>query len=107
MGLAVDTAVPDLVRLVEEYAMCRMNDVRRGAETPRLAVTLLRKYGQGVADTASQLAGSPHVADEIWKAVDRDSYAIDPDWRRHQRERWEGRPADLTSSTSPAIAARP
>ncbi|RRJ54961.1 hypothetical protein EHV15_35930 [Paenibacillus oralis] len=87
-----------LVLKVKEYADGRARDVARGAETPRLAALLLQKYGSGVIDTVSLILDTPRAADPISKILDEETARIDPQWREHDRERWLGRPADLTYS---------
>ena len=86
-----------LVNRVREYARQRASDVTRGAETPRLAAVLLQKYGCGVADAVSTIFDNARAADPISQVLDEETAKIDPDWREHNRERWEGRPADIVA----------
>lgn len=89
-------AIDRLVLKVKEYANGRAKDVDRGAETPRLAALLLQKYGVGVIDTVSLIFDSPRAADPISNVLDQETAKIDPQWRENNRERWAGRPADLS-----------
>lgn len=91
-------AVDQLVIKVKEYADGRAKDVERGAETPRLAALLLQKYGRGVIEAVSLIFDTPRAADPISKVLDEETTRIDPQWRKHNRRRWEARPADLTYS---------
>lgn len=86
-----------LVRQVREYASGRASDVARGAETPRLAALLVQKYGRGVVDAVIAVFDSARAADPIASIVDDETAKIDPLWREHDRERWNGRPADVVS----------
>lgn len=88
-------AVESLVREVREYAAGRASDVARGAETPRLAALLLQKYGLGVAKAVAVIYDSPRVADLVVAVLGEETAKIDPDWREHDRERWDARPADV------------
>ncbi|MDF0490380.1 hypothetical protein PX554_19820 [Sphingomonas sp. H39-1-10] len=92
-------AVEQLAALVRDYASGRESDVAAGRETPRLAALLVQKYGWGVHDAAVALFGSERARPVI-DAADQAMVSIDPDWRRHDRERWEARPADLASGSS-------
>lgn len=80
---------------IKDFANGRANDIARGAETPRLAAALLQKYGQGLADAVTVFYDTPRVADTIFKVLDEETYKIDPQWREHNKERWEGQPADI------------
>jgi len=91
-------AIDSLALKVKDYANGRAKDVERGAETPRLAALLLQKYGLGVIDTVSLIFGTPRAADPISHVLDIETAKIDPQWREHNRERWAGRPADLSYS---------
>lgn len=86
-----------LVRQLKEYAAGRASDVARGAETPRLAGLLIRKYGLGLVDAVSVVFDGPRAADLIAKAADEEAARIDPFWREHDRARWAMRPADIAS----------
>ncbi|WP_433947018.1 hypothetical protein [Paenibacillus sp. SN-8-1] len=91
-------AIDSLVLKVKEYADGRAKDVERGAETPRLAALLLQKYGLGVIEAVSMIYDTPRAADPISKVLDEETTKINPQWREHDRERWTGRPADITLS---------
>lgn len=82
-------------KLIEE-AEGRKNDVKRGAETPRLAALMLQKYAKGLTDAVSLFADSVRAADNIYKLADLLIAEIDPDWREHDKQRWNARPADLS-----------
>jgi hypothetical protein len=90
--------VTQLVALLRDCAKSRQADVVRGAETPRLAALIVQKYGRGMAATVATLFDTPRAADPITQALDDEVERLDPKWREHQRERWEARPADVTSS---------
>lgn len=87
-----------LVRKVKEYAAGRTKDVKRGAETPRLAALLVQKYGRGLCDATVEIFEDFRAADPISAAVDAETAKIDPLWREHNEERWAGRPADVLAS---------
>src|SRR3546814_17994855 len=56
---------------------------------------LVGHYGRGIYDAADVLLGRP-AAQRIVEILDREVMAIDPEWRRHDQDRWRARPADLT-----------
>lgn len=87
-------AVRQLLLKAQDYAEGRITNIARGAETPRLAALLVQKYGLRLADAASAIFDT-HAGDAVLKRVDELTEQIDPDWRAHDRERWEGRPADV------------
>ena len=91
-------AVAQLVERVRQYAQERMSNVTRGAETPRLSALMLQKYGLGVAEAVTIIFDDNRVADPIRAATDHEVSKIDPDWSKHARERWAGRPADVSHS---------
>ncbi len=95
MMLDEAVAVERLVSQVNKYAQGRANDVARGAETPRLAVLMLQKYGRGLIEAVSEIYGSPRAADPISQTLDAESEKSDPSWREHDKARWAARPADL------------
>ena len=84
-----------LTALVTDYARSRAVAVSRGEETPGLAALLVGRYGRGIYDAADVLLGRP-AAQRIVEILDREVMAIDPEWRRHDQDRWRARPADLT-----------
>lgn len=84
--------------LVMEYAQSRKFEVARGTETPRLAATLLRQYGEALADAASFLGAPVEVASGLRRMIDQQSTDIDPQWLRHQWERQAAKRADLVIS---------
>lgn len=92
-------AVAQLVQHVKDYADGRAKDLARGAETPRLAALLLQKYGRGLIDAVVTIFDNPRVADPISEALDDETAKIDPQWRKHNQQRWEGRPADVLTNT--------
>lgn len=51
-----------------------------------------------MAATVAALFDTPRAADPITQALDDEVERLDLQWREHQRERWEVRPADVTSS---------
>ena len=83
--------------LVTEYAQTRKFEVARGSETPRLAATLLRHYGQALAEASSFLGAPAGVAQDLWRSIDQLSTEIDPQWLRHQLERQAAKRADLVT----------
>lgn len=95
MPIHPEHVVEQLERQIREFARSRAKDVERGAETPRLAALILQKYGRGVVDAVSTIFDSPRVADPIYKAIDEETFLIDPNWKEHDRERWKWRPADI------------
>ncbi len=80
---------------LKEYSQGKINDVKRGAETPRLAGLLLQKYGCGLVDAVTVFYDNPRVADSIYKILDEETFKIDPEWKMNNKERWESRPADI------------
>jgi hypothetical protein len=93
-------AVEKLAREVKEFAAGRASDVERGAETPRLAAMLLQQYGRGVVAAVGVIYESPRIADPIQTLLDEETAKIDPLWKEHARERWDGRPADVVVSNA-------
>jgi hypothetical protein len=89
-------AVEKLVMEIREYARGRASDVARGAETPQLAALMLQKYGLGVVRAVGIIFESPRAADPVMSVLDEETVKIDPEWRQHDRQRWESRPADLS-----------
>jgi hypothetical protein len=96
MNEAKDLAVKRLVQQVQSYAKSRAGDVARGAETPQFAALLVRTYGRGIAEAAATAFDNDRAADPIWRALDDETTKIDPEWRKHDQERWAARPADVT-----------
>lgn len=92
--------VERLVQQVKDYADGRATDVARGAETPRLAALLVQKYGLGMVHAVTTIFGTPRAADRIYKATDDETAKIDPRWREHAQERWNGRPADVVAHSN-------
>ncbi|ECY2643958.1 hypothetical protein F6863_19465 [Salmonella enterica] len=92
------TAIELLQEQARDYARQRAKDVARGAETPRLAALLVQKYGKGVVDALAVVFDSPRAADPVMTVVDEEVSRIDPLWREHDRERWDGRPADVVAN---------
>lgn len=92
------TASENLILELREYASLRQRDVARGAESPRLAALLVQKFGLGLSKAVERIYGSPRAADPINSAVDVCVAQIDPNWREHARERWNGRPADVVGA---------
>lgn len=88
-----------LIRRVEEYAKGRTSDVKRGAETPRLAALLLQKYGYGIIDAVFVLCDNGIKIDRnaVCKVVDEEVAKIDPNWEENAKERWSGKPADVVN----------
>ncbi|MBA4688596.1 MAG: hypothetical protein H2184_15705 [Candidatus Galacturonibacter soehngenii] len=87
--------IENLIIKIREYARNRTSDIKRGAETPALAALLLQKYGEGIIDAIISVSDSNRVADPIQKVLDEELFKIDPEWKEHNKERWEGRPADI------------
>lgn len=87
--------IENLVFKIEEYAKGKINDVKRGAETPILAALLLQKYGEGIIQSVITIYDDNRIADFIQVTLDREVSKIDPEWREHAKERWERRPADI------------
>ena len=78
---------------VRSYADGRKSDVLRGAETPELAATLLDKFGWGMSKAAQIIGFDSKVMSE----VDRLVREIDPEFDAHRSDRWNARPASLTT----------
>jgi hypothetical protein len=93
-----ETAVSHFTQMVKRYAQDRAQNVERGLETPRLAALLVQKYGRGVVDAIIYVFDNARAADPVWRVLDAETAKIDPDWRAHDRDRWEGRPADLVTN---------
>ena len=90
------THIDRLVADVRDFARSRAKDVARGAETPRLAATLLQKYGAGVVSAVKHITDGARAADPVQRALDEETRKIDPDWQETDRARWAARPADLS-----------
>lgn len=84
---------------IRGYAASRKRDVERGAETPELAGLLVEKYGLGIAKSAALIAAvfDTVAPEDLTKEVDRWVVEIDPECRVHRAQRWEARPAGLTT----------
>ncbi len=90
--------IEKIIYKIKEYAYGKMNDVKRGLETPRLAALLLQKYGCGMVDAVTVFYDTPRAADPIYKILDEETSKIDPEWRMHNKERWESRPVDILTN---------
>lgn len=78
---------------IQRYALHRLNDVARGAETPALAALMIEKFGEGLAK-ASDLLGL-EGSDAIRREIDRLVREVDPQYPTHLQYRFEARPAGL------------
>lgn len=88
-----EKVISDLTEKIREYAAGRAKDVARGTETPWLAALLLQKYGLGLLHGATiALGGSAFSA----AVLDEETAKIDPEWREHNKQRWEARPAGIS-----------
>lgn len=84
-----------IISKIKEYAHERMNNVERGTETPKLAALILQKYGSGMIDAVAIFYDNPRTTDTIYKVLDEETSKIDEDWEKHNKERWDSRPADV------------
>jgi len=81
----------------------RRRDCARGAETGRLAATLLQKEATEMLRGAEIVLEALEFPATYWRsavgasrtAVDEAASELDPNWRAKQRARWAARPADL------------
>jgi hypothetical protein len=89
------------IKLIKDYAAGRASDVKRGAETPWLAATLLQKYGTGIVDAVICFYDDNRAADKIKNVLDEEVVKIDHNWVEHMRERWDGCPADIIVKKTP------
>jgi hypothetical protein len=103
---------PGLITLITAYAETKRNDIERGADSPRLAALMLLLYGRGVIEAAGLLlagrpAGEKSAIEPIWKVVEAEASALDPQWREEYQLRLKARPADLfyVESAPPESAA--
>jgi len=82
---------------VKEYAKGRFSDVKRGAETPRLAALMLEKYVVGFVNALRCIERDQNlnISHEIQKLGDKLCLEIDPDLKENTKLRWDARPADL------------
>jgi hypothetical protein len=89
-----ESPVGRMIAEVEQYAAGRKSDIDRGAETPALAGLMVEKYGYGLMKAADLLG----LADAplLTAAVDRLVAGIDPQFRKHQQNRWNSHPAGLS-----------
>lgn len=86
---------------VNEYAKGRVSDVKRGAETPRLAALMLEKYVVGFvrAMRCIEQDVNLNITHEIQKVGDQLCLEIDPNFKENTTLRWDSRPADLIFNT--------
>lgn len=82
---------------IKEYAKGRISDVKRGAETPRLAALMLEKYVIGFVNAirCSEIDGYQNISQELQKLGDHLCLEIDPNLKENTKLRWDARPADL------------
>ena len=87
----------NIIKKINEYAQGRESDIKRGAETPKLAALLVEKYVWGAHETLNQMEeiGLKSISEEILKEGDSLCYSMDPDFDNHRKMRWAARPADL------------
>lgn len=78
----------------KNYAHARQSDVKRNAETPVLAATLVEKYGQGFAMALGLI--SREASADFMKIVDEECIKIDPNHAANRQKRWAARPADIS-----------
>lgn len=84
-----------LIEHMREYANGRMNDVKRGNETPKLAALLVQKYGRGMVNAVAIVFDDNRFADSLSRVVDEETTRIDPNWKSHDKERWAGHLVDV------------
>lgn len=82
---------------IRTYARLRQTDVARGAETAELSALMVSKYGRGLAMAFSHLdkRWSVNVGSAVQAETDALVKAMDPDFIKHQKERWEAKPAGV------------
>lgn len=83
---------------IKEYARGRMSDVKRGAETPRLAALMLEKYVYGFTHALRCIEKDSNMmlsSQNIQTLGDRLCVEIDPDFIENRKLRWDAKPADL------------
>jgi hypothetical protein len=88
-----EKVVSDLTDKIREYAAGRAKDVARGAETPWRAALPLQKYGLGLLHGARIALGCSALSAAV---LDEETAKIDPEWREHNKQRWEARPAGIS-----------
>lgn len=82
---------------IQEYANGQKSDIKRGAETPRLAALLLEKFVYGMAKGFKQFEDGETIAiaNDLIVLGDKLCLEIDPDFKQNRKARWDARPADL------------
>lgn len=82
---------------IQEYAKGRVKDVKRGAETPRLAALMLEKYVCGFICALRCIEKNSDMifSRNIQTLGDRLCVEIDPDFIENRKLRWDAKPADL------------
>lgn len=99
-----------LITLITSYAEAKRNDIQRGADTPRLAALMVLLYGRGIVESAGVLlagraSGEKSALEPIWKVVEAEASALDPQWREEFQMRLKARPADLQYVERPTHVA--
>lgn len=92
----------EVISKIQQYAQDRASDIRRNAETPRLAALLVEKYVWGCYETLNLFEDKELkiIADEILKAGDSICNSIDSKFKENKKARWASRPADLDITLS-------
>jgi hypothetical protein len=85
---------------IKEYARCRRADVARGAETAELSALLISKYAMGMARTLDIVG----IDSALLKEADRLASEVDPEFLKHQQERWSARPAGVDKPNPQPVA---
>ena len=80
---------------LKSYADCRIDEVKRGAETPEFAALLVEKFAAGMLKTALVVG----IDNDFQKLADELVAEIDPDYLENKKARWNSRPAFIGKTT--------